>query len=228
LHDVPPATGKTPYKTDATSTIISMSLWIFLDGGLNMPGVATRGQRLTLWIGRKLALRHRQVTAPRSCRLHPGARINPRDGKISFGENCSVATGAVIQGNVSLGDHCSIQTNSILIGYGTAAQPDGKITLGNHVRIAPNVMMFGGDHIFDNPDVPIHRQGHRLAPIIIGDDVWIAGRAMITAGVTIGRGSVIGAGAVVTRDIPPFSIAVGCPARVIGVRGKAKPPSESP
>lgn len=63
-------------------------------------------------------------------------------------------------------------------------------------------------------------QGLSLAPITVEDDVWIGSRVNIMAGVTVGRGSVIGAGAVVTHDVPPYSVCVGCPARVIKNRLK--------
>jgi acetyltransferase-like isoleucine patch superfamily enzyme len=195
-------------------------LWNLLDGGYSMPGRQTWGQRLTLWCGRRLALRHRHVRIPPSCRIHPEARIHPRHGRMSFGERCTIAAGAVIQGNVELGDDCSVQIGSMLLGYGDREDLAGRIHLGKGVRIAPYVIMIGGDHNFDDPDTPIHQQGIHKAPIIIEDDVWIASRVNITAGVTIGRGSVVGAGAVVTADVPPYSVAVGVPARVVRRRGQ--------
>lgn len=165
-----------------------------------------------------MALRHNHVFIPKSCLIHPDTRIHPREGSIRLGERCTVAAGAIIQGNVSLGNDCSIQFNTMLIGYGSRERPSGQITIGNAVRIAPQVMMVATNHLFSNPDVPIHGQGLEHAPITIEDDVWIAGRVTLTAGVTIGKGSVIGAGSVVTRDIPPYSIAVGVPAKVVKKR----------
>ena len=79
-------------------------------------------------------------------------------------------------------------------------------------------MMIAANQVFRDPDRPIHGQGIEFGPIVIEDYVWIGGRANIMAGVTIGKGSVIGAGAVVTRDIPPYSVAVGVPAKVIKTR----------
>jgi acetyltransferase-like isoleucine patch superfamily enzyme len=94
----------------------------------------------------------------------------------------------------------------------------GSITIGNGVHIAPHVIIFAANHIFADTDIPIYKQGTEKAPIVIEDDVWVASNVVITAGVRIGRGSVIGAGAVVTKDIPPWSVAVGVPARVIRTR----------
>lgn len=196
-----------------------MSIWNILDDGNSMPPKPVNYRfRLLNFIGHRFARRHPNIQLPKSCRIHPGAKIHPREGRIVFGENCVVAEGAVIQGNVRLGNNCSVQSYTILVGYGTIEQPDGQITLGDGVRVASHGMMIAANHIFGDLTVPIHQQGLTHAPITIGDDVWVGGRINITAGVTIGSGSVIGAGAVVTKDIPSRSIAVGVPAKVIGQR----------
>lgn len=195
-----------------------MSLWTWLNGGYSMPGNATLGQRLSLWWGRRVAIRHREVTADPTARLSPQAHISPRHGAISIGARSTVALGAIIQGNVILGDDTSVQAYSVLVGYGGRDTPTGQIRIGNGVRIAPHVMMIAANHVFSDPDRPIHSQGLDHAPITIEDDVWIGGRVNVVAGVTVGRGSVIGAGAVVTKDVPPYSVAVGVPARVIKSR----------
>jgi acetyltransferase-like isoleucine patch superfamily enzyme len=195
-----------------------MSLWTWLNGGYSMPGNATLGQRISLWWGRRLATRHREVTADPTARLSPQAHISPRHGAISIGARATVALGAIIQGNVILGDDASVQAYSVLVGYGGREMPTGRIRIGNGVRIAPHVMMIAANHVFSDPDRPIHDQGLDHAPITIEDDVWIGGRVNVVAGITIGRGSVIGAGAVVTKDVPPYSIAVGVPARVVKSR----------
>ena len=105
-----------------------------------------------------------------------------------------------------------------MVGYGDPGDTEGLIKIGNNVRIAPNVMIISANHVFDNTDIPICEQGMDVKPITIEDDVWVAGRVNIMAGVTIGKGSVIGAGSVVTKDIPPYSVAVGVPAKVIKTR----------
>lgn len=194
-----------------------MTVWQLLDGGVSVAERRTAGQRVTLWAGRRLAGRHPGVTIADGCRIHPQARIHPRGGTIVFGRDCQVAPGAIVQGNVRLGDDCSIQAYAVLVGY-PGTDRSGAIVIGNSVRIAPHAMMVAADHVFDNPDRPIHGQGLRPAPIVIEDDVWVAGRVTVTAGVTVGRGSVLAAGAVVTRDIPPYSLAAGVPARVIRSR----------
>jgi acetyltransferase-like isoleucine patch superfamily enzyme len=195
-----------------------MSFWIWISGGNNMPQNRTRRQRFALWWGRHLALRYPRVTIGPNCRLSPEARIDPRKGRITLGPDCTIAPGTVIQGNIEMGTNCSVQTGSILIGYGTADDPAGRIKLGDNVRIAPYVQMIGGNHRFADPDTPITRQGMDCKPIILGDDVWVAGRATIMAGVTVGTGAVIGAGAVVTKDVPPYAVVGGVPAKIIKYR----------
>lgn len=84
--------------------------------------------------------------------------------------------------------------------------------------IAPFCYIQDTDHGFADTSVPIAAQPSVSSPIVIDDDVWIGAHTVVTRGVTIGQGAVIGAGSVVTRDIEPFTIAAGSPARPIGHR----------
>ncbi|MGI6279458.1 MAG: acyltransferase [Acutalibacteraceae bacterium] len=196
-----------------------MSFWIWLERGYSMPQKNTLGGRISCFVGRRSALRNKNVYIPKSCLISPESRINPRNGEIRLGEKCNVAAGAILQGNIQMGNNSGVQANTIIVGYGSISDKRGLVKIGNNVRIASNVMIIAGNHVFSNPNVPISGQGLEYKPITIEDDVWVAGRVNIMAGVTIGKGSVIGAGAVVTKDIPPYSIAVGNPARVIKSRG---------
>jgi len=91
----------------------------------------------------------------------------------------------------------------------------GPVTIGNHVILAQNIVMSGLNHGYEDINIPIHQQPVSMAPIVIEDDCWIGANVVVTSGVTIGKHCVIAAGAVVTKSIPPFSIAVGNPARII-------------
>jgi acetyltransferase-like isoleucine patch superfamily enzyme len=91
----------------------------------------------------------------------------------------------------------------------------GGITIGNDVSIAHATTIMSYSHDYARPDMLIRDAPVIPAPVVIGDNVWIAAGVRIMAGVTIGEHSVVGAGAVVTKDIPPHSIAVGVPARVV-------------
>lgn len=96
----------------------------------------------------------------------------------------------------------------------------GGLRIGNHVRIGHRTSIITSDHRYDDMSVPIHQQGLIFGEVVIEDDVWIGCNATILKGVRIGRGAIIAAGAVVTRDVPANAIFGGVPARQIGVRGK--------
>lgn len=100
------------------------------------------------------------------------------------------------------------------------ASPGGEIVIGRDVLLGPCVSIIASNHGTARGKL-IREQAGRDAPIHIGDDVWIGANTVVTAGVTIGDGVVVGAGAVVTRDLPPMSICVGVPAKVIGYRQDA-------
>jgi acetyltransferase-like isoleucine patch superfamily enzyme len=109
-------------------------------------------------------------------------------------------------GGINIGDNSRIGIGNVIIG---------PVTIGNNVILAQNIVMSGLNHNYSDVGKPIYLQGETVATITIGDDCWIGANAVITAGVTIGKHSVVAGGAIVTKDIPPFSVAVGNPARVI-------------
>jgi len=95
---------------------------------------------------------------------------------------------------------------------------NAKIILGNNVLIGPYTIFHSGNHNYQDPKTLINKQGFQFKNIIVEDDVWIAARCTILAGITIGKGSVIAAGSVVTKNVPPFSIIVGVPGKIVGKR----------
>lgn len=113
--------------------------------------------------------------------------------------------------------------SSIVIGdrsqLGHNSRIDNDIVFGRDVMMGPDVVIMSNAHAFSRIDVPMIAQG--AAPrraVVIEDDVWIGTRSIILPGVRIGKGSIIGAGSVVTKSIAPYSIVGGVPARVIGSR----------
>ena len=124
-------------------------------------------------------------------------------GKRSVVESYSCVNNAV--GDVVIGDHTRIGLHSTVIG---------PVSIGSHVNLAQGVTVSALNHNFPETDKRIDEQGITTRQIVIEDDVWIGTNATVLAGVRIGSHSVIAAGAVVTHDIPPHSLAAGVPAQV--------------
>jgi len=101
----------------------------------------------------------------------------------------------------------------------TGCQVAPGVRVGKYVMFGPNVSIVGGDHRFDRPGTPIIFSDlpERLETVI-GDDVWLGSRSLIMAGVRIGNGAIVAAGALVTRDVEPYMIVGGIPAREIRER----------
>ncbi len=115
---------------------------------------------------------------------------------------------------VYIGEKSTINHNNVIWG----GKEKAVIRIGNYVMTGPNVQMFAFNHGIWNDKGPMVEQPYTEADIIIEDDVWVGAGTTIVAGVCIGSGSVIAAGSVVTRDIPPKSIAGGSPAKVLKAR----------
>ena len=101
----------------------------------------------------------------------------------------------------------------------TSASGRSPIRIGAGVMLAQRAMIIGGNHEYADRDTHIRLQGEgKQGPIIIEEDAWIGAGAIVLTGVTIGRGAIVSAGAVVTKNIDPFSIVAGVPARKVGER----------
>ena len=110
---------------------------------------------------------------------------------------------------ISIGRGCIIGERNIIRG-------SGGVKIGDHVLTAPGVQILSSNHLYGDPTLPIMEQGVSAEGITIEDGGWIGAGAIILDGVRIGRNSVIGAGAVVTHDVPPHAIALGSPAEIVG------------
>jgi acetyltransferase-like isoleucine patch superfamily enzyme len=150
--------------------------------------------------------------------IFKGVRIDARgeDNKITLEK------GVALEKDVTIG---ALDNTCVEIGEGTFIGPGvciagpGDITIGKRCLIAAHSGIFANNHNFADPTKCIADQGITRQGIVIEDDCWLGHNVTVLDGVTIGEGSVIGAGAVVNQDIPPFSIAVGVPAKVIKKRG---------
>jgi acetyltransferase-like isoleucine patch superfamily enzyme len=131
--------------------------------------------------------------------------IMKKDNNNFFEENIYIGNGK----NIYIGKHCHINENVFIQGA----------TIGDFVMIAPNVSILNSTHNYQSVEIPMIMQGEEknLNPVI-EDDVWIGRNAVIMPNIKIGKGSIVGAGALVTKDVEPYSIVGGVPAKFIKKR----------
>ena len=156
--------------------------------------------------------------------------IVPEGGVLSLGDNCRVGR-FVELGPISLirlGRDVSIQDRCVILG---------DVHIGQHSFLSLNVLMTSGNHFYEHaPEVLMRDQDQLVAtgpnavsqlssPIVVEEDCWIGFNAVIKRGVTLGRGSIVGANAVVTRDVMPYTVVAGAPAKVIKERLAFRPPA---
>lgn len=133
-------------------------------------------------------------------------KIMPYDPKSLFENNIYISSG---RDKIKIGQHCEINENVFIQGA----------SIGDFVMIGPNSVLLNSTHNFARTDIPMVLQGSLLnRNPEIEDDVWIGRNVIIMPGIKIGKGCIIGAGAVVTKDIPPYWIAGGVPAKLIKER----------
>ncbi|MGE4313768.1 MAG: DapH/DapD/GlmU-related protein [Pseudobdellovibrionaceae bacterium] len=179
--------------------------------------LADRFYRIHLDLYGGVQIGERSAVSRKAVISFKNSAVDSSKPRVTIGKGCTIKDYAQLlprEGFITIGDKCSINPYCVLLGY-------GGITIGNHVRIATGTTIIAFNHNFEDPTQTIYEQGNRSSGITIEDDVWIASGVRILDGVTIGKGSIIGAGAVVTKSIPPFSVAVGVPAQVIKERKKA-------
>lgn len=148
--------------------------------------------------------RHRSSSAQSTARLDvlPFRRF-------SLGKNSAVEAYCVINngvGDVLIGDNSLVGVGSVVIG---------PVQIGANVIIAQHVVLSGLNHDYQDIHTPIRQQPVTTALIVVEDDCWIGANSVVTAGVTIGRHSVVAGGSVVTRNVPPYSVVGGNPARIL-------------
>jgi acetyltransferase-like isoleucine patch superfamily enzyme len=167
---------------------------------------ARRGVALALARGRWPA-----VEFGSACDIRRGLHIVRSPGaRLSFGERCildrhlTIECGGelVVGARTIFGHHCTVGAKE-------------SVRIGPDCLIAEMVSIRDSDHVFCETDRPYREQGHVSAPVILGSNVWLGSKVIVARGVQIGDNAVVGAGAVVTKDIPPNSLAVGIPARVV-------------
>lgn len=156
-----------------------------------------------------------------------GASVG-RDVKIASAGEINLTGSAARRGRLVLADRCQIERGVIIHPYGgqvtlgidvyvgayTVIYGHGGVTIGKDTLISMHCKILSANHAVPAPGTIIRSVADVPAPIFIGQDVWLGAGVTVLAGVTIGDGCVVGAGAVVAHDLPPYSIALGVPARV--------------
>ena len=142
----------------------------------------------------------KRVTIAPELKIYAGDRIAIRDDVFLAGS-----------GQLKIGDRSTVNSGCILTAM-------DSIEIGADVMLAPRVYVLDVDHNFADRNRPISQQGYTIVPVVIEDGVWIGANAVITKGIRIGKGAIVGANSVVTRDVEPFAIVGGVPAKCIGKR----------
>jgi acetyltransferase-like isoleucine patch superfamily enzyme len=134
-----------------------------------------------------------------------------RAAGMRIGRQVALLTGTMVMrpDRITIGDH-------VIVGFQCFLGGEAGITIGNNVNIASFGVLLGGWHDINDPTF-----ASELRPIVIEDYAWLATRVTVLAGTRIGRGAVVAAGAVVTRDVPPYTVVGGVPAKKIGERDPA-------
>lgn len=165
--------------------------------------------RLTL-----LKLKTKGCDVDWSAIVHPSAVFERSGGTIAIGPRTHIDHGAIIRamgGRIRIGADCSVNAYSFLSGA-------GGLNICNSVMIGSHVSIYASNHIFADISVPMAKQGLDLRGIEIEQDVWVGAGVRILDGVRVGTGSVLAAGAVITKSTKSHSINAGVPARQIGSR----------
>lgn len=127
-----------------------------------------------------------------------------------MGKNVNIEKNALIPPGITIGNN---------LGIGMGCRLYSHVTIGDNVMMGPYCFFCTKNHDFSRTDIPMIEQGYQsIEPIIIDDDVWFGQGVIVLPGIKIGKGSIIGAGAVVTKDVPPYAIVGGNPAKVIKYR----------
>jgi len=173
--------------------VVRGALWrlcLWLQGGGMGPGARVYGGARIIQFSRGATI---EIGPHFRCLRLTTIHTLTREGRIVIGENSHIAEGVIISSGL-------------------------RIEIGRDALIGPQSMIVDTNHNYGDRTVRIGAQGLACRPIKIGPDVWTGGHVNILPGVTVGQGAIIGAGSVVTKDVPPFAIVVGVPAKVIAFR----------
>lgn len=175
-----------------------------------------------LFVGKRCKIKHcHKISIGKTITIGDNVEMNALSlFGIKFGNNVSIHSNTIIEctGVIRhLGEGLVIG-NNVGIAQNCFIQVRGKVIIGNNVIFGPGVSIFSESHNFDNPDLPVSVQGETRKGVIVEDGVWVGTRAIILDDVTIGKNSIVAAGSVVNKDVPPYTIVGGVPAKIIKCR----------
>jgi acetyltransferase-like isoleucine patch superfamily enzyme len=163
---------------------------------------------------RRLRILYGHATFGDDCDIRPGSHVTiGDDAMVRFGRACVLDRGMTVEveGALLVGD-------DVIFGHRCTLAAKDRIEIGDDCLIAEMVSIRDHDHETADVHTPVRLQGARMAPVVIGRNVWLASKVTVLKGVTIGDNAIVGAGAVVTKDLPENAIAVGVPAKIVGYR----------
>ena len=219
-------------KSQSTSIpryVLEQTLMTLLGGLPSLVGIGLRGIAYKLILkaeGLPIIEHSVRLLSPANLRLgksvyiDSGVFLNALPGGITIGDGTNLMHGVVFhvfnyrdlpKAGITVGKNC-------FFGEYTCIRGQGGVKIGDGVYTGTQCNIAAVNHVFADPNRFIKDQGITADGITIEDDVWLGSNVTVVDGVTIGKGSIVGAGAVVTKSIPPYSIAVGVPAKVIGDR----------
>lgn len=209
------------WKTiDVFTTLITITAYLIRGGYQRLYFNGASG---LVMIGKGVTLRYsNHLLAGKDLIIEEYAEVNCLSTRnITLGDRVTIGRNAIIRPSNSyggpIGEGLRIGNNSNIGAYNYVGC-SGYIDIGNDVMLGPRVGLYAENHNFADTNIPIKDQGVTKKFIKIEDDCWIGANAIIVAGVTIGRGSVVAAGSVVTKDVPPYSVVAGSPSRIIKKR----------
>ncbi len=215
--------GRTDYRLDVNITNIDLLIIVFIKGMQICRGLYYKlffkNAKGLLFIGKNVEINFcSKISCGRSVTIDNNVKINAlsKDG-INIGNNVSILNNTIIDcigvfNNI--GEGLTIG-NNVGIAQNCFIQVRASVSIGNDVIFGPNVSIFSENHLYENTNMPIRKQGVSRMGVIIEEGVWIGTRAVVLDGVTIGKNSVIAAGSVVNKNVPPYTVYGGVPAKLI-------------
>ncbi len=215
--------GRTDYRLDDNITNIDLLIIVFIKGMQIFRGfyykLFFKNTKGLLFIGKNVEINFcSKISCGKSVTIDNNVKINALSKKgIEIGNNVSILNNTIIDcigvfnnigEGLTIGDNVGIAQNCFI-------QVRASVSIGNDVIFGPNVSIFSENHLYENANIPIRKQGVSRRGVIIEEGVWIGTQAVILDGVTIGKNSVIAAGSVVNKNVPPYTVYGGVPAKLI-------------